>query len=104
MHSKVRENAVNSKKKMAETRKEGQTKVLAEKNHTSVAKGNETSINAEKSQASSISENQTIVTYTDDELVSFKVKMVSKKKTGKKYKYIRTPFAVLVQRKTWQIS
>ena len=62
---------------MAETRDESQTRVLAEENQTSVAKENETSINAAKRQAS-IPENQTIVTYTDDELVSFKDNMVSK--------------------------
>ena len=61
------------------TREESQTTVLAEENQTSVAKENQTGINAEKSQAS-IPENQTIVTYTtDDELVSFKDNMVSKK-------------------------
>ena len=61
---------------MAETREESQTKVLAEENQTSAPKENPTGINAEKSQAS-IPEKQTIVTYTDDELVSFKDNMVS---------------------------
>ena len=56
---------------MAETREESQTKVLTEENQTSAAKENQTGIKAEKSQAS-IPEKQTIVTYTDDELVSFK--------------------------------
>ena len=61
---------------MAETRVESQTKVLTEENQTSAAKENQTGINAEKSQAF-ILEKQTIVTYTDDELVSFKDNMVS---------------------------
>ena len=68
---------IEEKNKMAETREESQTTVLAEENQTSVAKENQTGINAEKSQAS-VPENQTIVTYTDDELVSFKDNMVSK--------------------------
>ena len=52
---------------------------------------------AEKGQAS-IPESQTIVSYTDDELASFRDNMVSKY-TMKKYKYIpRTPFAVLVEK------
>ena len=68
---------IEEKNKMAETREESQTTVLAEENQTSVAKENQTGFNAEKSQAS-IPENQTIVTYTDDELVSFKDNMVSK--------------------------
>ena len=93
---------IEEKNKMEETREESQTTVLAEENQTSVAKENQPGINAEKSQAS-IPENQTIVTYTDDELVSFKDKMVSKN-TKKKYKYIRTPFAVLVQGKTRQTN
>ena len=63
--------------KTAETRVEGQTIVLSEENPTSVAKQNQTAINAKKSQVS-LPENQTIVTYTDDELVSFKDNMVSK--------------------------
>ena len=87
---------------MAETREESQTKVFTEESQTSAAKENPTGINAEKSQAST-PEKQTIVTYTDDELVSFKDNMVSEN-TKKKYKYIRTPFAVLVQGKTWQTS
>ena len=87
---------------MAETREESQTKVLTEEKQTSAAKGNQTGVKAEKSQAS-IPEKQTIVTYTDDELVSFKDNMVSEN-TRKKYKYIRTPFAVLVQGKTWQTN
>ena len=74
---------------MAETREESQRKVFTEENQTSAAKENPTGINAEKSQAS-IPEKQTIVTYTDDELVS--------------NKYICTPFAVLVQGKTWQTN
>ena len=94
---------IEEKHKMAETREESQTTVLAEENQTSVAKENQTGINAEKSQLASIPENQTIVTYTDDELVSFKDNMVSKN-TKKKYKYIRTPFAVLVQGKTRQTN
>ena len=61
---------------MAETREESQTKVLTEKKQTSAAEENQTGINAEKKSAS-IPEKQTIVTYTDDELVSFKVNMVS---------------------------
>ena len=61
---------------MAETIEESQKKVLIEENQTSAAKENQTGINAEKSQAP-ISEKQTIVTYTDDELVSFKDNMVS---------------------------
>ena len=61
---------------MAETIEESQKKVLTEENQTSAAKGNQTGINAEKSQAS-IPEKQTIVTYTDDELVSFKDNIVS---------------------------
>ena len=61
---------IEEKNKMAEMREESQTTVLAEENQTSIAKENQTGINAEKSQAS-IPENQTIVTYTDDELVSF---------------------------------
>jgi len=68
---------IEQKNKMAETREESQTTVLDEENQTSVAKDNQTGINAETSQAS-ISEKQTIVTYTDDELVSFTDKMVSK--------------------------
>ena len=48
-----------------------------------------------KGQAS-IPENQTIVAYTDDELASIRDNMVLKN-TKKKYKYTRTPFAVLVQ-------
>jgi len=68
---------------MAETREESQTKVLTEENQTSSAKGNQTGINAEKSQAS-IPEKQTIVTYTDDELVSFKDNMVSENTKKKK--------------------
>ena len=68
---------IEEKNKMAETRKESQTTVLDEENQTSVAKDNQTGINAETSQAC-ISEKQTIVTYTDDELVSFRDKMVSK--------------------------
>ena len=67
---------VEDKNKMAETREESQTKVFTEENQTSAAKENPTGINAEKSQAS-IPEKQTIVTYTDDELVSFKDNMVS---------------------------
>ena len=67
---------IEEKNKMAETREESQTKVLTEENQTSAAKENQTGINAEKSQAS-IPEKQTIVTYTDDELVSFKDNMVS---------------------------
>ena len=63
--------------KTAETRVEGQTIVLSEENPTSVAKQNQTAINAKKSQVS-LPENQTIVTYTDDELFSFKDNMVSK--------------------------
>ena len=93
---------IEEKNKMAETREESQTKVLTEENQTSTAKENQTGINAEKSQAS-IPENQTTVTYTDDELVSFKDNMVSKN-TKKKYKYIRTLFAVLVQGKTRQTN
>jgi len=68
---------IEEKNKMTETREESQTTVLDEENQTSVAKDNQTGINAKKSQAS-ISENQTIVTYTDDELVSFRDKIVSK--------------------------
>ena len=67
---------IEEKTKMAETREESQTKVLTEENQTSAAKENQTVINGEKSQAS-IPEKQTIVTYTDDELVSFKDNMVS---------------------------
>jgi len=67
---------IEEKNKMAETREESQTKVLTEENQTSAAKENQPGINAEKSQAS-IPEKQTIVTYTDDELVSFKDNMVS---------------------------
>ena len=63
---------------MAETREESQTTVLSEENQTSIAKENQTGINAENSQAS-IPENQTTVTYTDDELVSLKDNIVSKK-------------------------
>ena len=62
---------------MAETRKESQTTVLAEEKQTSVGKDNQTGVNAEKGQAS-IPENQTIVTYTEDELASFRDNMVSK--------------------------
>ena len=61
---------IEEKSKMAEKREESQTTVLSEENQTG--------INAEKSQAS-IPENQTTVTYTDDELVSFKDNIVSKK-------------------------
>ena len=68
---------IEEKNKMAETREESQTTVLAEENQTSVAKENQTAINAEKGQAS-IPENQTIVTYTEDELASFRDNMVSK--------------------------
>lgn len=68
---------IEEKNKMAETREESQTTVVAAENQTSVAKENQTGIHAEKSQAF-IPENQTIVTYTDDELVSFKNNMVSK--------------------------
>ena len=81
---------------MAETREESQTTVLAEENQTSVAKENQTGMNAEKGQAS-IPENQTIVTYTEDEQHGFK-------KHYKKYEYIRTPFALLVQGKTRQTN
>jgi len=70
---------------MAEMREESQPKVLTEENQTSAV--------------NSIPEKQTIVTYIDDELVSFKDNMVSEN-TEKKYKYIRTPFAVLVPGKT----
>ena len=93
---------IEEKNKMAEAREESQTKVFTEENQTRAAKENRTGINAEKSQAS-IPEKQTIVTYTDDELVSFKDNIVSEN-TKKKYKYIRTPFAVLVQGKTWQTN
>ena len=68
---------IEEKNKMAETREESQTTVLAEENQTSVAKENQIAINAEKGQAS-IPENQTIVTYTEDELASFRDNMVSK--------------------------
>ena len=78
---------------MTETGEESQPKVLTKENETSVAKEN---------QAATL-EKQTIVTYTDDELVSFKDNMVSEN-TKKKYKYIRTPFAVLAQGKTWQTN
>ena len=67
---------IEEKNKMAEMREESQTKVFTEENQTSATKENPTGINAEKSQAS-IPEKQTIVTYTDDELVSFKDSMVS---------------------------
>ena len=67
---------IEEKNKMAETREESQTRVPTEENQTSAAKENQTGNNAEKSQAS-IPEKQTIVTYTDDELVSFKDNMVS---------------------------
>ena len=70
-------NRIEEKNKMAETRKESQTTVLAEENQTSVGKENQTGVNAEKGQAS-IPENQTIVTYTEDELASFRDNMVSK--------------------------
>ena len=76
---------------MTETGEESQPKVLTEENETSVAKEN---------QAATL-EKQTIVTYTDDELVSFKDNMVSE---NTKKKYIRTPFAVLAQGKTWQTN
>ena len=69
---------IEEKSKMAEKREESQTTVLSEENQTSIAKENQTGINAEKSQAS-IPENQTTVAYTDDELVSFKDNIVSKK-------------------------
>ena len=52
---------------MAETREESQPKVLTEEKQTSAAKENQ----------AAIPERQTIVTYTDDELVSFKDNMVS---------------------------
>ena len=68
---------IEEKNKMAETRKESQTTVLAEENQTSVGKENQTGVNAEKGQAF-IPENQTIVTYTEDELASFRDNMVSK--------------------------
>ena len=61
---------------MADTREESQTKVFTKEKQTSAAKENQTGINGEKSQAS-IPEKKTIVTYTDDELVSFKDNMVS---------------------------
>ena len=67
---------IEEKNKMAETREESQMKVFTEENQTNAVKENPTGINAEKSQAS-IPEKQTIVTYTDDELVSFKDNMVS---------------------------
>ena len=69
---------IEEENKMAETREDSQTKVFTEleENQTSAAKENPTGIYAEKSQAS-ILEKQTIVTYTDDELVSFKDNMVS---------------------------
>ena len=44
-----------------------------------------------------------IVTYTGEELVSFKDNMVSKD-TKRKYKYIRTPFAVLFPGKSRQTN
>ena len=68
---------MEERSEMPETREESQTTVLAKENQISVGKENQTG-NAKKSQAS-IPENQTIVTYTDDELVSFKDNMVSKK-------------------------
>jgi len=61
--------SIEEKDKMAETREESQTTVLAEENQTG--------INAKKGHAS-IPENQTIVTYTEDELASFRNNMVSK--------------------------
>ena len=69
---------------------------------TSIAKENRIGIDAEKSQVS-ILENQTIVTYTGDELVSFKDNMVSRN-TKKTYEYIRAPFAVLIRGKTRQTN
>ena len=79
---------------MAETREGSQTKVLTEENQTSAANENQTGINAENSQAS-IPEKQTIVTYTDDELVSFKDNMVSentKKSTSTSIRRLRSWF------------
>ena len=69
---------------MAKTRVESYTTVLSEENPTSVTRETKTGINAEKSQAS-LPEKQTIVTYTGEELVSFKDNMVSKN-TKRKYK------------------
>ena len=74
--------------------KKAKRHLLLRKTRQAFAKENQTGINAEKDQAS-ILENQTIVTYTDDELVSIRDNMISKN-TKKKYKYILTPFAVLV--------
>ena len=82
---------IEEKNKMAETREESQTKVFTEENQTSAAKENPTGINAEKSQAS-IPEKQTIVTYTDDEPVSFKDNIVSentKKSTSTSVRRLR---------------
>ena len=82
---------IEEKNKIAETREESQTKVFTEENQTSAAKENPTGINAEKSQAS-IPEKQTIVTYTDDELVSFKDNIVSentKKSTSTSVRRLR---------------
>ena len=62
---------IEEKNKMAETREESETTVLAEENQISAAKENQTGINAEKSQAS-ILENQTIV----DNMVSKNTKKV----------------------------
>ena len=62
---------------MVETREESQTTVLAEENQTSVAEENQAGINAKKGHPS-IPEDQTIVTYTEDELASFRDNMVSK--------------------------
>ena len=94
---------IEEKSKMAETREESQTTIcLPRKTKQATQKKNQMGINTEKNQAST-PENQTIVAYTDDELASFRDNMVSKN-TKKKCKYIRMPFAVLVQGKTQQTN